>query len=338
MIRTVSASTPILLLAALAGCASSGAPAQHGEITTLSAASSPTPNAVRTRCRKEVCTRCNPALVPKFKAAKDWCAEHGVPESQCFECHPDLTFDPLPPSPRPAPTWSRSPRQGEDVPALEPHAVTGKVTLFDFYAVWCAPCRKIDAHVFAAARQARRPRRPQAERRVVGDAARRALPEERPEPALRRRLRKRRQARRRGRRVSTWPRSTARSRRRAPNEHARRADSGRRAGRRAASRSAAPRLAQACAGCRNPSLPDHARLPTSSSRPASPRASAILTATSINVVHEAGCADLTNCHEVPVQPLYLHDQDIYPGELRAVVELGLSRRRGASRRSCRFAW
>ena len=24
----------------------------------------------------------------------------------------------------------------------------GKVTLFDFYAVWCAPCRKIDAHVF----------------------------------------------------------------------------------------------------------------------------------------------------------------------------------------------
>ena len=24
----------------------------------------------------------------------------------------------------------------------------GKVTLFDFYAVWCAPCRKIDAHLF----------------------------------------------------------------------------------------------------------------------------------------------------------------------------------------------
>jgi thiol-disulfide isomerase/thioredoxin len=35
------------------------------------------------------------------------------------------------------------------VPSLESHVVPGKVTLFDFYAVWCAPCRKIDAHIFA---------------------------------------------------------------------------------------------------------------------------------------------------------------------------------------------
>ena len=36
--------------------------------------------------------------VPKFSALagngaaerKDWCEEHGVPESQCVECHPDL--------------------------------------------------------------------------------------------------------------------------------------------------------------------------------------------------------------------------------------------------------
>lgn len=38
---------------------------------------------------------------------------------------------------------------GEDVPSLEAHLVPGKVTVFDFYADWCAPCRKIDAHVFA---------------------------------------------------------------------------------------------------------------------------------------------------------------------------------------------
>lgn len=35
-------------------------------------------------------TRCNPKLIPAFKATKDWCAEHGVPESQCLKCDPKL--------------------------------------------------------------------------------------------------------------------------------------------------------------------------------------------------------------------------------------------------------
>ena len=75
---------------------------------------------------------------------------------------------------------------------------------------------------------------------------------------------------------------------------------------------ARPRAAHACAGCRNPSIPI-TRVANVQMAPGEIRGSAILTATSINVVHEAGCADLANCHEVPVQPLYLHDQDIYPG-------------------------
>lgn len=37
---------------------------------------------------KAVCTRCDPTLVPKFKAENDWCDEHGVPESQCVQCNP----------------------------------------------------------------------------------------------------------------------------------------------------------------------------------------------------------------------------------------------------------
>jgi len=36
------------------------------------------------------CTRCNPELIPAFKATKDWCPEHGVPESQCLKCNPEL--------------------------------------------------------------------------------------------------------------------------------------------------------------------------------------------------------------------------------------------------------
>jgi hypothetical protein len=36
------------------------------------------------------CTRCDPSLVPAFKATGDWCPEHGLPESQCLACNPDL--------------------------------------------------------------------------------------------------------------------------------------------------------------------------------------------------------------------------------------------------------
>jgi cobalt-zinc-cadmium efflux system membrane fusion protein len=35
-----------------------------------------------------VCTACNPALAPVFKAAGDWCTEHNFPESMCPLCHP----------------------------------------------------------------------------------------------------------------------------------------------------------------------------------------------------------------------------------------------------------
>lgn len=36
------------------------------------------------------CTRCNPKLIPAFKATKDWCEEHSLPESQCTKCNPDV--------------------------------------------------------------------------------------------------------------------------------------------------------------------------------------------------------------------------------------------------------
>jgi hypothetical protein len=49
-----------------------------------------------------------------------------------------------------------------------------------------------------------------------------------------------------------------------------------------------------------------------------------LAGTTVNVVHEAGCSDLESCNEVPVQPAYMHDQGLYPVELRASVEYGAS--------------
>ena len=36
------------------------------------------------------CSRCNPKLIPAFKATGDWCEEHALPESQCLACNPDL--------------------------------------------------------------------------------------------------------------------------------------------------------------------------------------------------------------------------------------------------------
>ena len=42
---------------------------------------------------ESLCTRCNPALIPAFKASKDWCAEHGLPESQCLLCNPSLKIE-----------------------------------------------------------------------------------------------------------------------------------------------------------------------------------------------------------------------------------------------------
>jgi hypothetical protein len=35
-------------------------------------------------------TRCNPALIPAFKATKDWCKDHGLPKSQDLKCNPQL--------------------------------------------------------------------------------------------------------------------------------------------------------------------------------------------------------------------------------------------------------
>ena len=82
--------------------------------------------------------------------------------------------------------------------------------------------------------------------------------------------------------------------------------------------------AAACAGCRNPNMP-LTRLDAVELGAGEVRASAVVAATALHVIHPAGCVDLNACDEVPVQPRYLHDQRIYPGELRAVAEVGLGR-------------
>jgi thiol-disulfide isomerase/thioredoxin len=99
------------------------------------------------RVPEEVCVRCHPERAASFKKKKDWCPEHDVPESQCLECHPDLDFSPPKQPPKTADIVQLV-SDGSDLPALEPHLVTNKVTVFDFHATWCPPCRKVDEHLY----------------------------------------------------------------------------------------------------------------------------------------------------------------------------------------------
>lgn len=87
--------------------------------------------------------------------------------------------------------------------------------------------------------------------------------------------------------------------------------------------SVVPRVADACAGCRNPSL----AVTRGSEGPldrAALRLGLTATGTTVHVVHEAGCRDPATCTEVPVQPTYFHDQRLYPLELRLAAEYGLN--------------
>lgn len=149
MMRPRTAAIPSLCLFVLAlfGCAGKTVSNRHGTLSSLSAASGPDAAYCTHKIPQAACTRCNPSLVAQFKAVGDWCAEHGVPESQCYTCHPDLTFDPLPEPPIGADVV-RLAQAGEDIGPLDAHVVPGKATIFDFYADWCMPCRKIDAHVY----------------------------------------------------------------------------------------------------------------------------------------------------------------------------------------------
>jgi cobalt-zinc-cadmium efflux system membrane fusion protein len=80
----------LLLVVALTACDDSGsARATAGEAATNAPA-----NATDGMCKEHgvleaVCTKCNPALIPVFKAKGDWCEEHQFPESFCPICHPE---------------------------------------------------------------------------------------------------------------------------------------------------------------------------------------------------------------------------------------------------------
>ncbi len=85
----------------------------------------------------------------------------------------------------------------------------------------------------------------------------------------------------------------------------------------------APQVANACAGCRNPNLP-MGRSDAGPMPPGSLVLSTTLTGTAVDVSHPAGCEDLLNCDEVPVQPAHSHELFMVPIELRPVLAWGIT--------------
>ncbi|MBI4953041.1 MAG: efflux RND transporter periplasmic adaptor subunit [Myxococcales bacterium] len=75
---------------ALAGCSAASVDAPGA-----TSSAPPTPAAEDgAMCREHgvleaICTKCNPKLIPIFRAKGDFCEEHGLPESVCPQCHPE---------------------------------------------------------------------------------------------------------------------------------------------------------------------------------------------------------------------------------------------------------
>ena len=85
----------LLVLACSTSEPSASAPTPSATATEQHAATEVVPGSHEDWCGEHgvpesQCTRCNPALIPAFKATKDWCDEHSMPESQCMKCNPQL--------------------------------------------------------------------------------------------------------------------------------------------------------------------------------------------------------------------------------------------------------
>ena len=87
----------VTLFGFLAGaCFHSGHGHEQGKLSELTANSKDPPDLCEHRGPEDVCVLCVPDLIEQFKAVNDWCPPHDVPESQCYRCHPGLSFKPLP--------------------------------------------------------------------------------------------------------------------------------------------------------------------------------------------------------------------------------------------------
>lgn len=96
--RVLICAALITVAAEAIGCKKDPAPAAESKPAPAASAAKPASSVVpgshedwcdEHQVPESQCTKCNPDLIPAFKAAGDWCNEHGVPESQCTKCDPN---------------------------------------------------------------------------------------------------------------------------------------------------------------------------------------------------------------------------------------------------------
>ena len=79
----------LLLTLAATACGWNAAPKAQEDKSTASAGVAEDAFCSEHGVLEAVCTKCNPALIPVFRAKGDWCEEHQFPESFCPICHPE---------------------------------------------------------------------------------------------------------------------------------------------------------------------------------------------------------------------------------------------------------
>ena len=121
------------------GC---GVSSPHGRFSALTANTAQHTELCEHKVPASACTRCDSSREATFKKVNDWCEPHNIPESQCYSCHPDLSFEPLPQPPADADVKLVSAEKA--ILGLEKVIAKGKTTVVYFWAIWCIPCRKTE--------------------------------------------------------------------------------------------------------------------------------------------------------------------------------------------------
>jgi cobalt-zinc-cadmium efflux system membrane fusion protein len=81
---------PLIAALALAGCEKKSASNDKGKSKTTVAQVEEGQWCAEHGVPESICTRCHPNLIAGFKQKGDWCDKHNLPKSQCVECDPSL--------------------------------------------------------------------------------------------------------------------------------------------------------------------------------------------------------------------------------------------------------